>query len=133
MTDVDPGECAVHVTGPPHYTFSPVVEGRNKVAPDGTLPTVTAGYNITVSTGDARMFLPPATVGPSVVFDNKDGNGRHDPQFKSPLSNVTINFCCCQDDKAVLLGTTITNADSKCVFDDVLPSQCYVKVMPPDA
>ena len=71
------------------------------------------------------MFLPPATVGPSVVFDDKDGDGRRDPQFDPPVSNVVVNFCCYQDGEAVLLGTTVTNTDGKFMFDDVLGQKTH--------
>ena len=133
FTDVDPGECVIHVPASPHFTFSPVVEDGKQVAPDGTLSTVTVGYNNTVSTGNAKIFLPPPTVGHSAMFNDKDGDSRCNPQFEPPLLNVTINFCCYQDGEAVLPGTTATHVDSKYVFDDVLPGQCYAEVTPPDA
>ena len=47
--------------------------------------------------------------------------------------NVTVDFFCYQDGGAVLLGTTVTNADGEYRFDDVLPDQCYVEFTPSDA
>ena len=79
------------------------------------------------------MFQPPATVGPSVVFNDQDGNGQRDPTFEPPLPDVTIDLFCYRDGEAVLIGTTVTNADGEYIFSDVLPGQCYIEVTPPNA
>mmetsp|Transcript_32451 Transcript_32451/g.58651 ORF Transcript_32451/g.58651 Transcript_32451/m.58651 type:complete len:1622 (-) Transcript_32451:91-4956(-) len=130
FTNVLPGDCSIQVMPDPDYTFSPVITGGNQIDPDGNSPTVTIGYNDTINTWDVGVYLPPATVGPNVVFDDWDGDGERDPN-EPPMENVTVELYCYQDGEAVLIGTNVTDANGEYVFHDVLPGQCYISVTPP--
>ena len=53
FTGVEPGECAIQVTAPANYSFSPVVDGGNQIDPlSHSSPEVVIGYNESVSTWD---------------------------------------------------------------------------------
>ena len=91
---------------------------------------MTIGYNDTINTWDVGVYLPPATVGPNMVFDDWDGDGERDPN-EPPMENVTVELYCYQDGEAVLIGTNVTDANGEYIFHDVLPGQCYISVTPP--
>jgi len=131
FTNVQPGECYIQVSIDEDYTFSPVVTDGNQINPNnGTSPSVTIGYNETISTWDVGMYLPPATIGPNQVFDDTDGDGERDPN-ESPLANVTVNlYCYHENGTAMLTGTNVTDANGEYVFNNVQPGACFIQVTP---
>ena len=133
FTNVQPGEeCYIAVTVGENYTISPIAQDGNQVLSDGTSVPTTIGYNTTIDYWLVGMYLPPATIGPNVVFDDRDGNGVRDDENEPPLENVTINlYCYNEDGTAVLEGTATTDANGEYVINDVQPGLCYIQVDPP--
>jgi protocatechuate 3,4-dioxygenase beta subunit len=133
FNDVQPGDCNIQVTSlGEDYTFSPVTTGGNQIDPaNGSSPTVTIGYDDTVDTWDIGMFMPPATIGPNVVFNDTDGDGQRDP-MEQPLENVTIHlYCLNENNQYVLTDTVVTDALGQYQFENVQPGLCYISVDPP--
>ena len=133
FNDVQPGDCNIQVTSlGEDYTFSPMTTGGNQIDPDtGASPTVTIGYDDTVDTWDIGMFMPPATIGPNVVFEDEDGDGQRDP-MEPPLENITIYlYCLDENDQYVVTDTVVTDAQGQYEFENVQPGLCYIAVNSP--
>jgi len=77
------------------------------------------------------MYLPPATIGPNVVFDDTNGDGVQDTN-EDPMPDVTVDlYCYNENGTAVLEGTATTDENGEYTINDIQPGLCYIQVIPP--
>ena len=100
-------------------------------------PTTTLSLTPSTSSAPSISSSPSpeptsyATIGPNVVFDDENGNGKREA-VEGTLANVTVNlYCYNENGTAILEGTATTDFYGEYFINYIQPGLCYIHVVPP--
>jgi hypothetical protein len=131
--DLVEGSYYIQVKNDPAYTFSPIVDGGNRVSQDGSTDPITLKPGETANIWDVGMFLP-VSLG-NKVLDDLNGNAIQD--IGEPgLEAVTVTLIkgsCESNGSCEEIANQLTAADGSYFFEGLPPGEYSVQFVVPES